>query len=61
MTPFVDVCRSFPLCSDISADAADQGFASRGVGVAVLDMVVAYGGRCCWSAVTRGTVLDVVR
>jgi len=61
MTPFVGVCRSFPLCSDMSADAADHGSASRGVGVAVFDMAVEYGGRCYWSVVARGTVLDVVR
>jgi len=39
------VCRSFPLCSDMSADAADNGSVSHGVGVAVLDMAVAYAGR----------------
>ena len=61
MTPFVGMRRSFPLWSDMSADAADHGFASRGVDVAVLDMAVVYGIRCSWSSAARVAMPDVAR
>ena len=49
MVPFVARCQSALLCSDISAEAADHGSASRGVGVAFPDMAVVYtGGIWVW-------------